>query len=677
MIDISNIKSPGWQRVVTELNLPAPDDRAYLERLVRVLAQVSGARRAVLFSPNRTDGEEVEPQVEMVWPPASGAEAVTGGGGQVRPSKSAAIEQEAEARSAARAAFTTGQARAFGLDKQESYYDAGPQQGFLLAVPLVQAVGVPNAKGEQAFAIQGVVTLLIEPRAKDAVRSTLAMAEVLAGYLSGHTARSALQRTQSASLALDLATRLIASINTSTNFKGAAIQIVNDLAKQFALDRVSLGWVRSDKVRVESISDVEHFDRRMVTVQKLQAAMDECLDQEQAIVYPQPPAEGPGGDVLLSQSIVHSHRELAAGNASAKVCSIPLRTDEDVVGVVTLEVAGETKPDVAWIEMIQAAMDLIAPVLRIRKSDDRILPLRAYDDGVKAAGWLVGTKHTVWKLAGVAVIALAAFVALYQTTYRPGADATIEPRVRRVVSVPFDAQIRRLGPGIEPGRDVAEGDLLVELDTEELRLGLADANAKILQARTQIAAAQREQDQGKVKQAEAQLERAIAEAALYDYRIKRSRIAAPISGRIIAGDLKDKIGASVKLGETLMQIAALDDLIVTARVEESDIRFVRAAFERAAGEGERAAGSIATKASPARPLAFTVERIVPLAQAGEGKNTFEVRARLDDTPENRERLRDYTLVVGMEGVAKFDTERMSLLEIGTRKIIDTVRLWLW
>lgn len=677
MIDISNIKAPGWQRVVTELNLPAADDRAFVERLVRVLAQVSAARQAVFFTPNRTDGEEVEPQVEMVWPPASGVDAGETAAGQVRPSKSAAIEFETEARSAARAAFTAGQARAFGLDKQEAYYDSAPQQGCLLAVPLAQPMGAPGPKGEQAIAIQGVVTLLIEPRGKDAVRSTLAMAEVLAGYLSGHTARTALQRTQAASLALDLATRLIASVNTSSTFKGAAIQMVNDIAKQFALDRVSLGWVRSDQVRVEAMSDVEHFDRRMATVVKLQSVMDECLDQEQAILYPQPPAEGPGGDVLLSQSIVHSHRELAAGNASAKVCSIPLRTDEDVVGVVTLEVAGDAKLEIGFIEMLQAAMDLVAPVLRIRKSDDRILPLRAYDDAVKATGWLVGTKHTVWKLAGIAAIALVAFVTIYHTTYRPGAEATIEPRVRRVVSVPFDGQIHKLGAGIEPGSDVREGDLLVELNTEELRLGLADANSKILQARTQIAAAQREGDQGKVKQGEAQLERAIAEAALYQYRIDKSRITAPISGRVIAGDLKDKVGASVKLGDTLLQIASLDELIVTAKVDESDIRFVRKAFEDARTAERVATGSIATKSSPARPLDFTVERIVPLAQAGEGKNTFEVRARLNDTPENRERLRDYTLVVGMEGIAKFDTERMSLFEIGTRKIIDTVRLWLW
>ena len=79
-------------------------------------------------------------------------------------------------------------------------------------------------------------------------------------YVHGHAARTSLRRTQTASFAFDLATRLIASINTSPNFKGACLQLVNELSKQFGLDRVALGWVRNDTVRTQAISDTEFFD---------------------------------------------------------------------------------------------------------------------------------------------------------------------------------------------------------------------------------------------------------------------------------------------------------------------------------------------------------------------------------------------------------------------------------
>lgn len=684
MIDLSSLKSPGWQRIVAELNAPAPDDRVYMERLLRVLAQVSAARQAVLYVPDRMDGEEVEPRVEMVWPPTeldkdaaqAAQNAAPAGPAAAGPGGPNQVLFGAEARTAARAAFGSRQARAFGLDNQEPlYYGEGSQQqqGFVLSVPMLNPPGPQGAGGGKApvgtdpGVPVAVATLLIEPRSKDAVRSTLAMAEVLCGYVAGHQSRQALRKTQLASFSLDLATRLIASVNTASNFKGACIQLCNDLAKQFAVDRVALGWVRDDSVHVQAISDIEHFDKRTAMVVKLASAMDECLDQEQPILVPQPPAVGEGADVLLSQAIVHAHRELAAGNSKLKVCSLPLRVEEDVVGVVTIESSGEGQIDLATVELMQAAMDLIGPVLKIRRSDDRMLPLRAWDSAVRAGAWVVGPKHTVWKLAGVAALCAMAFVTFYTTTYRPSAEAIIEPRVRRLVSAPFDGMILALGEGIDVNKPVKKGDLLVQLDTKEYDLGLADALGKVQQAQTQAAAARKAKDAGKIAQAEEQAKQAQAEADVYIYRINKSRITAPIDGTIIAGDLKDKVGSTIKLGELMMQIAEMDDLIVTARVDERDIALVKAAFEDGRGKGE-----IATKGRPDDPMAFEIERIVPLAQAQEGKNVFEVRGKLKATPQQASTLRP-----GIEGVAKLDTEERSLLWIGTRRIVDQFRLWLW
>jgi hypothetical protein len=679
VIDLSSLKAPGWQRIVAELNAPAPDDRVYFERMLRILAQVSAARQAVLYVPDKSDGEEVEPRVEIVWPPAemdkdaeAAAKAASPAGG------STPIQFEPETRTAARAAFSTSQARAFGLDKQEQYYGAGSNSGYVLAVPMHSGMAAqPNPRGvpQPAAVPAAVATLLIEPRSQDAVRSTLAMAEVLCGYVAGHYSRAQLRKSLLAGFALDLATRLIASVNTAANFKGACIQLCNDLAKQFAVDRVALGWVTSDIVRVKAISDVEHFDHRTAMVQKLASAMDECLDQEQPILFPPPPEAGDGSDVLLSQAIVHAHRELAAGNAKLRVVSLPLRDSDDehgdagIVGVLTLETAGDAQMDLHTVELLQATMDLIGPMLRIRRNDDRALPLRALDSGRRAAAWVVGTKHTVWKVVAVAALAAVVFVCVYTTTYRPSAEAVLEPRERRIVSIPFDGLIKRVGDGIEPGVHVDAGQLLAELDTAELMLGLKDAQGKVAQARTQGAAARKSTEpgaQGKVAQAEQQEERSKAEADVYEYRINKAKILAPITGTIIAGDLRDRVGSTMKTGDMLFQVAPLDDIIVTVKVDERDIALIKRAFEEGRGTGE-----VTTKAKPDQAIPFEVERIVPLAVAQEGKNFFEVRCRI-----KKENVPDW-FRPGVEGLAKFNTEEKTLIWIGTRRILDQVRLWLW
>lgn len=665
MIDLTSAKAPGWQRVVAELSAGATDDQAFFERLVRILAQVSAARQAVLFAPSMGEGEEIEPRVDLVYPPA-----------MANPSGESPIEQAKDAKEAARAAFGTNQCRAFALDKQEQlYYDGGGSGaggaglGTILAIPLPAPVQqLASGDFRQGLAL-GVVTLLIEPRSKDAVRSTLAMAELLAGYVHGHGARAALRRAQTSGAALDLATRLIASVNTAANFKGACLQLCNDLAQHFSVDRACLGWVRGDTVRVQAMSDVEHFERRTAMVQKIADAMDECLDQEQPVLFPQPPGDGAGGDVLLSQSIVHAHRALGAGNASTRIASVPLRVDDDIAGVLLLETTGTAPLDPGVVELVQAAMDLVAPVMRLRRSDGRNLALRAWDSSLRSAGWVVGAKHTVWKLAGIAIFAAAMCVTFVHKTYNVGSDATLEPRVKRIISAPFDGVVVSIGEGVEPGVDVRAGQVLVKLETTELRLALADAEGKILQAQKQAAAARAEKDQGKAAQAELQEERGRAEAETYRTRIEKSTITAPFDGTIIAGEIKDRIGSTVKLGDVLMQVASLDDILMTARVDERDIGMVRKAFVESGGKGE-----IATKGAPADPLRFETERIVPLATALEGKNVFEVKARITETPE---RLRSFRLVVGMEGRANFATERKPLWWIGTRRIVETARLWLW
>jgi multidrug resistance efflux pump len=679
VIDLSSLKAPGWQRIVAELNAPAPDDRVYYERLLRVLAQVSAARQAVLYVPDKMDGEEVDPRVDMVWPPAAMDKDAEHAAQQSGPNQSA-VQFANEARTAARAAFSTGAARAFGMEQQEpTYYGegAGGGTGYVLAVPMHGLPGMQRQQpqgGGQPIPV-AVATLLIEARSKDAIRSTLAMAEVLAGYVAGHHSRSALRKSMHAAQAMDLATRLIASVNTAPSFKGACMQLCNDLAKEFLMDRVALGWVTDDVVKVKAISDVEHFDHRTSMVQKVAAAMDECLDQEQPVLFPPPPETGEGSDVLLSQAIVHAHRDLAAGNSNLKICSLPLRdvgggemgsdqADGDgIVGVITVESA-TTPLDLHTVELLQAAMDLIGPMLKTRRSDDRALPARAWQSTKHAAAWVVGTKHTVWKAVSVLGVCVLAFVCLWHTTYRPSAEATLEPRVRRIVSVPFDGVVKKLGEGVEPGNTVHEGQTLVELDTAELTLAYKDALGKIEQARTQAAAARKAKDQSKVAQAEQQEERARAEADVYEYRINKSKVTAPISGTIIAGDLKDRIGSTMKTGDLMLQLAQLDDIIVTVKVDERDIALIKRAFEEGRGTGE-----VAAKAKPDQATPFTIERIVPLASAVEGKNVFEVRCKLQGTPT--------WFRPGVEGIAKFNTEQRSLAWIGTRRILDQARLWLW
>ncbi|MEX2219598.1 MAG: HlyD family efflux transporter periplasmic adaptor subunit [Phycisphaerales bacterium] len=661
MIDLSSLKTPGWQRILAELHAPAPDDRTFLLRLVAVLAQVSGARQAVLFAVDRAESEDAatalgEPRPVLVWPPAGDGSATS------------EIEYATDARAAAREAAGGAQVRVFGLEAGSAgagFYSEDREKGYIIAVPVQQGSPEAGPAGPR-----GVVTLLVEPRSKQALQTTVAMAEVLAGYTQLHAVRQTLRRTKAASAALDLAARLIASVNTGSTFKGASLQLVNDLSRQVRADRVALGWVKgiasSGAVRVVAVSDTEHVDRRMAMVQKLEAAMDECLDQEQAVMHPPPPA-GEGGDVVLAQAITHAHRDLCAADVRMKVVSLPLRQDDKVIGVVTVESTAEGPADVASVELLQAALDLVAPVMMLRRSDDQPLAKRAWTSTLKTGAWLVGPRHTAWKLAALALLLLAIFVTFFSMPYRVEATAELQPRVRHIVSAPIDGIIATLGEGIEPGRTVRKGDVLATMNTDELRLQLLHAQQEHSQYNTEEDGylQARPPRLSEAYQARARALQAKAKADLAQLNLDRATIVSPIDGVIIAGDLADKVGASVKMGDGMFQIAPLDDIVVIARVSDRDIALIRGPGD----EGGATKGEVATKADPSLAFGFVVERIVPLAQSKDGQNTFEVRGKLAGAGP---RLRP-----GMEGVAKLDTGRHSLLWIGTRRIRDQLRLWLW
>ncbi|MEL7483411.1 MAG: HlyD family efflux transporter periplasmic adaptor subunit [Planctomycetota bacterium] len=662
MIDSKTVKSAGWQRVVAELARAADDERAFLPTLVASLGHVSGAKQSALFT--LPVGDDQEPRADITWPAVQG------------PADDALHEPDVM-RGCARATIEAGSTQIFGLRASEGLYSGEADAGYVMCTPVGGA-----AEGEP----QRAIAMLLDGRSKEALQTTLAIVELLAGYAHLSTARQHLSRTRSASAALDLATRLIASINSSTSFRGAAIQFVNDLSRHLKADRVALGWRSgragaaqgstsddamladrdSSPVQVVALSDTEHVDRRMAMVRKLAAAMDECVDQEQPVVYPVPePAPGREADEVLSRAVTRAHRELAASDANLKLTSLPIRDGGETLGVVTIESAtpGQTI-ELATVELLQATLDLVGPLLRLRRSDDRTIPQRAVDLVRESAAWAVGPKHTLWKVAGIAVLVVMLASVLVSVPYRIEASVSLRPIEKRVVAVPFDATVREVMPSAKAGERVAQGDVLAVLDTSELELSAIEARGSVRQAEARANEAIRRGEGAERQQAEAQAEQARARLDLFEKRIRDAVIRAPIDGTIIAGDLSDRVGARLGQGEALFEIAPLDSMRVIAKVDDRDIGLVNESIR-----DEGMTGSVATRAYPDRRFPLTVERVVPLAMAGEGRNTYDVYATLEESAP--------WMRPGMEGLAKLEVGDRKLIWIATRRISDTLRMWLW
>ena len=72
-------------------------------------------------------------------------------------------------------------------------------------------------------------------------------------------------------------------------FAAAAMGFCNELASRWNCDRTALGVLKGRYVHLKGLSHTEKFSRKMQLAQSIEAAMEECLDQDIEVMHPPDP----------------------------------------------------------------------------------------------------------------------------------------------------------------------------------------------------------------------------------------------------------------------------------------------------------------------------------------------------------------------------------------------------
>ncbi len=441
----------------------------------------------------------------------------------------------------------------------------------------------------------------------------------------------------------------LSAANRHHRFTSVAMAVCNELATQCKCERVSLGFLKGRYVRVKAISHTEQFGRKMRLIQDIEAAMEECLDQDCEIVFPNSPD---------STCVTRAAEEFSSQHNQAAILSLPLRHEGRPQGVITLERLAERPFTAEETETIRLTCDLCTPRLMNLHHYDRWFGARAVTSIRQTLAKVLGAEHTWVKMATVLVFGLIVFAFFAKGWYRVKAPFMLEAISEHKITAPFDGYIKDVA--IEVGDQVIEGQTpLAELDTIELRLQLVSKRAERVAYLKEADAAMRDNEIAQAQIAQANAEKAQALIDLYSYRIERAKILSPLTGTLVIGDLKRQIGAPVNIGQILFEIAPLDSLRAELYVPEDEISEVEVGQE----------GNLATASFPGQHLPFIVERVNPAAEVVNNRNVFKVRVRLLET---RMWMRP-----GMEGVAKITIEKRRYAEIWSRKVVNWIRMKLW
>jgi multidrug efflux pump subunit AcrA (membrane-fusion protein) len=505
---------------------------------------------------------------------------------------------------------------------------------------------IPLRAGE---GVRGIAVFLVVSRDMAILAAARERLELTVSLLSLYEMRLALARRQADLRRLRSAMEALAVANEQDRFDGLAMALCNDLAARWQCDRVSLGFLKGRYVKLRAMSHTEKFSRKMRLVQNIEAAMEECLDQDVETMFP-----APADATFISRAAA----DLSRQHGPSSVLCLPLRHAARAAAILVLERPADRMFTLEDVEGLRLTGDLATARVVNLEEQDRWIGARMAASLRRAAAIAVGPKHTWIKVAVLAIVGFALFAIFVEGPYRVEAPFAFEPIQQQVIPAPFDGYLADVF--VEPGKQVEGGKtVLATLDTIELRLRLGSAKAERLAYLKQASAAAAEDKTAEQQIAQAQADRIAAQVDLLEHQIGQATIVSPITGIVVAGDLKRQIGAPFKTGDVLFQVAPLEALRGELSVAEGEIPDVELGQE----------GELAPTGFPERRIRFVVERINPMSEVIERQNVFKVRVRLVDPP--------LQMLPGMEGLAKIDVGPRPYGWIWTRTLVNWVRMKLW
>ena len=441
---------------------------------------------------------------------------------------------------------------------------------------------------------------------------------------------------------------LMVLLNAQNKFKSAAMTFCNELATRHKCDRVSLGWHHNGYVKLQAISHVDDFDKKMEAVQALELAMEEAIDQDTEILVP-PPED--------TRLICRDHAAYARLQQSDNVCSLPLRVGETPVAVITLERHTDAFT-AADLSQLRLYCDQAAPRLFELNKHDRWFGARLADHLREKTATVVGYQHTWAKLLTLFAVIGLALLCFLPVTYRLSAPVILKAETVTFLTTPFDGYIEHVA--VRVGDEVAQGDTLLVMDQNDLILREKELEAEQNRYQREYEKARVEQTIADMRIAGARLEQVSARLNLVRHRLKQSVIRAPYAGIVVEGDQIERVGSPVAQGDVLFRVGKIDQIYAELEVPESEIHHVN----------DTLTGEVALVSRPQDVYPIKVNRIEPSAVSKEEGNVFLVRGHL---------VSDYPAwwKPGMTGISKLNAGDQTLLWIFTHRTMDFLQLHLW
>ena len=445
--------------------------------------------------------------------------------------------------------------------------------------------------------------------------------------------------------------------------------LVTQLNSMLTCHRVSLGWVSGRSLRIRVLSDGVMLDEGSA-LPELHQVMLESAHQQVALTWPQQ------GDADLHGSrITLAHQTLYRIQGLSGLMTVPLAHDDVVIGALTLERVIHVDPlqplslqerqashgfsadDVRWVSRVAV---LLAPALLLRYRLEQPWYERGHSWLESLRLRMADPRERVLRWSSLAFFGIVSFGIGLPLPYQVTATARLEGSVQRIMSAPQDGYLREVH--VHPGDTVTTGQVMATMSDDELQGARRSRMSEVNQHENAFGEAFARGDRAQAVVAQSKADQAKAQLALLDQQISRLKITSPFDGVVIAGDLRQQLGAPVKRGDSLLTLAPGLDWRVVMDVDEADIA--------ALSKGQVAQLRLA--AMPDQTIGLILSRVTPVAKSTPTGLKYEIEAIPTGAGAGARGLRP-----GLQGVARIDMPPNPILWRTADRCWQWLRMLVW
>lgn len=496
--------------------------------------------------------------------------------------------------------------------------------------------------------VLAVVTLILPTQDQAGLEKQLTQLEWCAGWLELRLLRDLSLQNKNALTQQQTLLDGFVTILEHRNFQASALAFCNFVSRELNCERVVLAFEKQDEIKISCQSDSTEYVERLATMRFTKLAMQEALEQQESVAWP--PIEG-------KEQVNLAHRELCNYVGDVTVLSVPLVDREICYGVLLFERSAD-KPFVEY-ERIQkeALANMVGLALEQKRQSQQ--PLGSLIWEALRNHLAVGLKpgYIGRKLTFLIITFLLVFFSFVKGEYHLASDAVLEGAELRSVVVPFDGFLEHAR--VRAGDELYQGDEIAGLDTRELRLQRMKWLSEQSRTRRQYEEALSKNDRSQVQIYFAQMERSKAELALVDFQLEQSVMVSPFDAIVVSGDQSQRIGASVRQGDVLFELAPNDRYRLALFVNEFRINDIR--------KGQL--GQLVLAAMSDQYVDFKIKQITPISEQKDGAAVYRVEADILSAVGD--------LRPGLEGVAKVYIDDRLLISIWTRSLRNWMTMQWW